>query len=90
MIAPPLNFLQLSTEVSEPFIIPNVSPVSSPKLMAKKWQYSISEALSNNRTNDSSRMSPLVVGVEEKNEEEELIPARKFSTIDLNETGTAP
>ena len=31
----PTQFLQLSTESSEPFIIPNVSPVSSPKLLAK-------------------------------------------------------
>ncbi|KGU01271.1 hypothetical protein MEQ_05818 [Candida albicans P87] len=31
----PTQFLQLSTESSEPFIIPNVSPISSPKLLAK-------------------------------------------------------
>ena len=31
----PTQFLQLSTESSEPFKIPNVSPVSSPKLLAK-------------------------------------------------------
>lgn len=31
----PMKFLELSTDVSEPFVIPNVSPIS-PQLVAKR------------------------------------------------------
>ncbi|EMG48770.1 hypothetical protein SBY92_004042 [Candida maltosa Xu316] len=75
------HFLQLSTEVSEPFIIPNVSPVSSPRLNAKSA--TINGRLPNMGGNN---LSPLVVIEEEHDEELDstLLSTRQLSIIDLN------
>lgn len=41
-MAAPIQFLQLSTEFSEPFIIPNVSPLS-PQMGAKSPSLTVSD-----------------------------------------------
>ncbi|CAX40039.1 conserved hypothetical protein [Candida dubliniensis CD36] len=92
-----LQFLQLSTEISQPFIIPNISPISSPKLLAKS---SIEEnKIGKLPKMGSNVLSPLVViaeEVEEQNQNQnqgqeeliiddgELISTRKLSILDLN------
>ncbi|RCK58755.1 hypothetical protein Cantr_07687 [Candida viswanathii] len=74
------NFLELSTEVSEPFIIPNVSPVSSPRLASKS-----ARASSKMPTMGTDKVNPLVV-IEEQHEDVDptLISTRKLSVLDLN------
>lgn len=69
------KFLTLSTEVSEPFVIPNVSPVSSPKVEAVSATYL------------PGAVSPLLIVEEAKKENDEdatLISTRSMSTIELN------
>ncbi|CAK9437275.1 uncharacterized protein LODBEIA_P16530 [Lodderomyces beijingensis] len=74
------TFLALSTEVSEPFIIPNVSPISSPKLEGKSRADSISGTVASDQ-----RSQPLVAhgngGVVDG---DELLSSRKSSAIDLS------
>ncbi|WLF79001.1 hypothetical protein PVL30_002750 [Lodderomyces elongisporus] len=88
------TFLSLTSEASEPFVIPNVSPVSSPKLTAKSSrQSSISETLASLRgranSGGTSLLKPLAAIDDHDsqvavNDGEELLPVRKLSAIDLN------
>lgn len=74
------NFLELSTEISEPFIIPNVSPVTSPRLASRS-----AHASNKMPTMGTNSLTPLVA-IEEHNEDVDstLISTRKLSVLDLN------
>lgn len=74
------NFLELSTEISEPFIIPNVSPVTSPKLASRS-----ARATAKMPSMGTDNLTPLVA-IEEHDEEIDstLISTRKLSVLDLN------
>ena len=74
------NLLELSTEISEPFIIPNVSPVTSPKLASRS-----ARATAKMPSMGTDNLTPLVA-IEEHDEEIDstLISTRKLSVLDLN------
>ncbi|EGW34167.1 uncharacterized protein SPAPADRAFT_59599 [Spathaspora passalidarum NRRL Y-27907] len=70
------QFLTLSTEVSEPFIIENVSPVSSPNLKAHKSKWA-------KPTMGTDKLTP-VAAFEDDQYDDELIAAKDLPTINLN------
>ncbi|KAK6459075.1 uncharacterized protein RJT20DRAFT_124222 [Scheffersomyces xylosifermentans] len=72
------RFLTLSTEVSEPFVIPNVSPVSSPKMQAISPTI---EALPASALPEA--VSPLVV-VDEPQDDATLLSEGSMSIVELN------
>ncbi|KAI5962204.1 uncharacterized protein KGF55_003280 [Candida pseudojiufengensis] len=81
-----MNFLILSSDVNEPFIIPNVSPVSSPKLIASKEIDNTSSIITKPIISNTTSLTPLV-HIEDDDENEEnnnLISMRKLSDFELN------
>ncbi|CAI5755543.1 unnamed protein product [Candida verbasci] len=84
------QFLTLSSEVSEPFIIPNISPVSSPKLQAKKLTGVFTTNNKKPEMGDVEKVTPLKVIEEDEpylnneNDDATLISTRNLSIIDLN------
>ncbi|KAI5954521.1 hypothetical protein KGF54_002296 [Candida jiufengensis] len=73
-----MNFLTLSSETSEPFIIPNVSPVSSPKLNAKLNDSTKQPIMG------TQKLTPLVTIEDDNEEDSKLISTRKLSDFELN------
>lgn len=73
-----MNFLTLSTQVSQPFVIPNVSPISSPKLDA----LSLPSTSSNIAGFTFHPLIPHDNSVELS--DESLLNDRKVSIIELN------
>lgn len=56
-----MQFLELSNERSEPFVIPNVSPVSSPNLVATSPEIgAISKNLDEIEVSDKERKMSLI------------------------------
>ncbi|RLV95519.1 hypothetical protein JA1_000965 [Spathaspora sp. JA1] len=76
-MSPSSQFLVLSTEVSEPFIIPNVSPVSSPNLRAHRSSYS-------KPIMGTNKLTP-VPAFEDEEYDGELVAARDLPSINLNQ-----
>lgn len=74
-----MNFLPLSTEVNQAFVIPHLSPVSSPLLKAKQRRNSVP-------TMGTDHLTPLPMEEEDYMEEDtELVSAGSITEITLNE-----
>ncbi|KAK6205086.1 uncharacterized protein RJT21DRAFT_117561, partial [Scheffersomyces amazonensis] len=78
------KFLTLSSEVSEPFIIPNVSPISSPKLLAIPSNTSEASAKPIYRRLSNTMVEPLNMTEERDfSDDATLVSERSMSILDL-------
>lgn len=69
------NFLTLSSEISEPFVIPNVSPISSPKLNAISFE---------GIQNDASRAMGINFHPVIAHDDDDARKERAMSVLDIN------